>query len=476
MISCGQAHGKNNGKTPDNGGKKPDNNGGNSNNAGFVLESLKLLKEDVDITKTPYEGWVKNSVTTIAPSDFTAMFKVGTKTTAEEIKISKVELPAGKKELAVGVNEITIKIDAKAGSYKAWEKKVKVTRAGDPANDPVPELKSLRVCTTIVTDLTKKPFEVKTNYVFDTLEADNFVAKFKIGNDATIRELPVVMVGSQKKINLTIDQATEVTIKVEAKEGRYKEWTGKVKVTRQKEDAPSTTGNILDWNTNTFAGTLTVEYAVYDDEKKVANLFPIFHKSHSQGAAKATRVLKDKFVYIKLELIKGHTLKKLEVEKVDDSHKKVALEKNDANGFPKDMKDKGYQVRFKMPDYEVVIKPQTSDNVAGGKVYLNYDAFNDGGINAAHATKAEPGLPQPVFHDNTKVPKGNFVYLKYSPLATNKELDRFEVYKKGVHGTKVNLKLAKDGMHESPKQTGYQAYFEMPDYDVEVKLYAKKRN
>ncbi|MGP1438599.1 MAG: hypothetical protein ACTTKH_05960 [Treponema sp.] len=106
----------------------------------------------------------------------------------------------------------------------------------------------------------------------------------------------------------------------------------------------------------TLGGVLKAGYAE-KDEDKVANLIPISNKTRiGGGLANATKVPKDKFIYLQLVLKDGYIFDKFEAHKEGDTSTKVTLEMNDVKGFPKEMKDKGYQARFKIQDYDVKMK------------------------------------------------------------------------------------------------------------------------
>jgi len=464
ILSCGKTAG---GKGGTGGG------GGNTtSDPALTLDSLKF--GTTDITKEPRKLEVEGSVTTVTPANFTAMFKIGKKTTAEKIDISKVELPNG--ELEAGkATVVTLKIDAVKGKHGNWTGTVEITRKKiQPGQEPEPVLTYLRVMTTEV-DIKKKPYEAKTLWNFDTMENNNVRARFKLGSIE--RELPVQVNDGKTKVKLEINKETEVNLTVVAKTGAYKAWTNKIKITRQAQAAQPAAGHTLRWHNMGYKGNLLAQYAEQDDEDREENLPGVFDVDN--GTYTPTKVLKGKWVYLKLTPGKDHKYNGFTIRKETPSSAmvgdEVPHEKSDATGFPKGIKDKGFQVRFRMPDFNVKVFPSTYKEEKGHKV--KWDAHpNKGNLTVQYLKfKHDPFNGdgwQPVVSGQSGVEKGFWVYISWEkgPLGKG-ELKELKIKSK----CKPDLKLETNIPDTLKTILGgnFKGCFEMPDCDVEIEAILK---
>ena len=118
------------------GKKKDDKNANQTGDKDLTIKSVTYEGATVDITdKNLYKLSVANGVTTLDKAKFEVKADFADKKD-QPVPVAEVKLPDGKSTLEVGKNVCTIKIAAKAGSYKAWEKKIEVTRAAAGQTQP----------------------------------------------------------------------------------------------------------------------------------------------------------------------------------------------------------------------------------------------------------------------------------------------------------------------------------------------------
>jgi len=162
--------------------------------------NLTELYDGYDLLDKPYSITVPNNITTIEKGRFRAIFDYGDKTN-EHIPFDSLELENNAAELKIGENTVTLRINAKQGSYKAFSLPISVKRKGLELT--LKELKFkgkvidnsygfyLLTVANKVTTLNKILFEAKFDYgdktdehiPFDALELENNASELKIGNN-----------------------------------------------------------------------------------------------------------------------------------------------------------------------------------------------------------------------------------------------------------------------------------------------------
>ena len=461
-----------------------DNGGNTGGDPELTLDSLKLGTADVDIKKTPHEVTVENTVKTVAPADFTAMFKISKNATAEKINISKADLPAGTSELVAGkATKVTIKVDAVKGKYKEWKADINVTRKAAGNNPPQPKEDPELTLTKLNVSVENKKQDIAgTMTLFvgkdtKTIAKGDFEAEFNIGSKTDAESITISeLVWPTGKTEFDADKITTLTIKVNASKGKYKAWEAKINVFKRTKDQPAN-GNIIEYSAS-GGEELTVRYAEKDDEDDENNLIPIAVGKIAGVWPNpyATKVVEGKWIYLRLKPAKGYKYDKFTYKKLTGGSTGLLpvneTEKSDAKGFPKKLKDAGYQARFKMPNIEVEITAHTNQVQTGHKVKWSNDLNNVGTISVQYGPKPhDTSQVGPVFNDNPQslVPKDKYVYLIWEKGSCKKELKEFKI--KAKCGTvKVETDIP---ANVKATITNIRAFFEMPDCDVEIEAIMK---
>ena len=449
-------------------GKKPSVPSGSE--AELKLDSLKF--GTVDITKTPHEVTVENNVKTVAPNNFTAMFKIGNNAKAEKIDISKVELPAGKTELEAGkATTVTLKVDAVKGKYKEWSVAVNITRkaanggggGGNTGGDPELTLTSLKIGNAEAV-LTKEPYEMTVENTVKTVKAADFTAMFKIGNNPA-KQIPLSAADLPAgTTELAAGKATKVTLKVDAVKGKYKEWKAEINVTRKaaenkpKEDPELTLTKLevsVENKKQDIAGTLTL--FVGKDTKKVEKSdFEAEFKIGSKADAESIKIS---------ELVWPAGKTEFDADKITT----LTIKVNAVKG------------KYKAWEAKINVFKRTKDQPANGHT-IEYSASAGEELTVRYAendneddeNKLIPVAQAKIgFYKNpyaTKIVEGKWVYLKLKPAKDHK-FEKF-TYKKLTGGSTGLLPVEQTEKSDSKdfpkklKYAGYQARFKMPNIEV----------
>lgn len=439
--------------------------------------TVKVGDKTEDITKTPHTLSVENSVKTLAKEAFTAMFKIGDKT--EEVKISKVELPQGKTELDAGqVTVVTIKIDAQAGKHKDWKAEINVTRKATGNNNPTPkEDPELTLTKLQVSVEGKKPYIHGKMTLFvgkDTkkVEKSDFEAEFKIGSKTEAESITISeLVWPAGKTEFDADKITTLTIKVNAVKGKYKAWEAKIHVFKVTKDQPAN-GHTLEYSASE-GEELTVRYAEKDNEDDENNLIPV--EAAKSGFFKnpyATKLVEGKWVYLRLKPAKDHKYEKFTYKKLTGGSTGLLpvekTETSDTQGFPKKLKDAGYQARFKMPNIDVEITAHTNEVQTGHKVKWPITTDKKGDLTVYYLK--DPNNvddKRTLFNDDGRVlaPKGSYVYISWKK--GNNCDKNFKSLKTKTAGVKLETTIPDKIKGPDPD---CKAWFIMPDTDVELDI------
>lgn len=230
--------------------------------ATLTLKSLKIHGVDVDNLNNP-SVMVKDDVTTIEPINVTAKFDYGTQ---HDVEIP-VEIEHGE-DIEAGENIITLKVQESAGEYLAWKKDVVVTKKGTPQNLTLSSLSVHKVACTNIPDapVCEVPQDKTSVTPADVLAQFNYGDKLNKALEVEVLNGATLNPG-ENIINL----------RVPAKQYRYNEWTGSVKVIRKDT-----------------AVDLTLDSLFIHDQEVMNNKvsFKHKHKTVTTSDVKATFILK----------------------------------------------------------------------------------------------------------------------------------------------------------------------------------------
>ena len=462
--------------------RKAANGGGGGGNTGgdpeLTLTSLKIGNAEAVLTKEPYEMTVENTVKTVKAADFTAMFKIGNNP-AKQIPLSAADLPAGTSELVAGkATKVTIKVDAVKGKHKDWKAEINVTRKATGNNNPTPKEDPELTLTKLTVKVENKQPNIAGKMTLfvgkDTkkVEKSDFEAEFKIGSKTEAESITISeLVWPAGKTEFDADKITTLTIKVNAVKGKYKAWEAKIHVFKVTKDQPAN-GHTLEYSASE-GEELTVRYAEKDDEDDENKLIPV--EAAKSGFFKnpyATKLVEGKWVYLRLKPAKDHKYEKFTYKKLTGGSTGLLpvekTETSDTQGFPKKLKDAGYQARFKMPNIDVEITAHTNEVQTGHKVKWPITTDKKGDLTVYYLK--DPNNvddKRTVFNDNGQslVPKGSYVYISWKK--GNNCDKNFKSLKTKTAGVKLETTIPDKIKGPDPD---CKAWFIMPDTDVELDI------
>jgi len=347
-----------------------------------------------------------------------------------------------------------------------------------PSEDPELTLDELKIGEKKA-DITKTPYEIEVENAVKKLEPKDINAMFKYGNKTTAEKVDISKIEGVTELKENV--AVVLTLKIDAVKGKHKEWTKQLKVTRKKASEPPkpqpANGYTLEWSFSSEQGDITVKYAEKDDEDKEDKLVTVNNaKIELKPNPSATKVVKDKWVYLRLKPKKGYKYHSFAIKKEAEGSagQPLPMEKNDAKGFPKALKDKGFQVRFKMPDFNVRIYPEAVKEETGKKIKWDNDVkLGMLGVRYVNANeKHDVSKYNEVGNDSTLVKKGSWVYVSWNnnpPLC-----------EKNLNGLKIKAKCKPNLMLDSnvpsnlkDSDPNFKGFFEMPDCEVEIEIILK---
>jgi len=350
------------------------------------------------------------------------------------------------------------------------------TPTPQPNKDPELTLTKLTVS---VEGKDKNITDTKTLFVgkdTKTVAKGDVKAEFKIGSKADAEPIIISdLVWPAGKNEFDADKITTLTIKVNAVKGKYQAWEAKINVFKRTKPQP-TNGHTLEYSASE-GEELTVRYAEDDKEDDENKLIPVAKaKNGFFTNPDATKLVKDKWVYLRLKPSKDHKYDKFTFKKLTGGSTGLlpeeATEKNDSKDFPKKLKDAGYQARFKMPDIDVEIIAHTTKVQTGHKVKWSTDLDKIGIISVQYGPKPhDTSQVGAVFNDNPNslVPKDKYVYLIWEKGSCKKDLKEFKI--KAKCGTvKVETDIP---ANVKATITNIKAFFIMPDCDVEIEAVMK---
>ena len=179
------------------------------------------------------EDWsvkVPNNKMSVATGDVEAKFTIGSKKTIAP-KVQVQDTPVSLKE-GVPV-EVTLKVPAEKGVHTGWTKTIKVTRATKD------ELGELQLASLFVYNKDVKPLDDLQKLSITIPSHIEQIVKEKI--EPTFRlngeKIDVVWnVSPNLPLNIAEEESKEFTLSVPQKDGKYKAWNCKLKITREKKD------------------------------------------------------------------------------------------------------------------------------------------------------------------------------------------------------------------------------------------------
>lgn len=191
----------------------------------LILKSLSIHGVDVKDLKNPSVE-VENTVTVVEPDNVVAKFDYGTQ---QDVTIP-VTVEHGE-DIEAGENKITLKIAESSGEYLAWKKDVIVIKKGTPQNLTLSSLSVHKVsCRNVPLAPVCEIPQDKTS-----ITPNDILAQFNYGDKVNKVLDVIVLNGGNLKFGENI-----INLKVSAKQYRYNEWTGSVKVIRKEADATLT--------------------------------------------------------------------------------------------------------------------------------------------------------------------------------------------------------------------------------------------
>ncbi|MGP1437776.1 MAG: hypothetical protein ACTTKH_01745 [Treponema sp.] len=203
--------------------RAPKGSGETSSDPELVLASLSIHGKDVeninDMEKLSIT--LRKSYESVSKDNVKAQFILKGKNIDNiEVKVinEPVQLVAGK------VTNVVLLVDTVPGKYKEWKHTVKVTRE---AYDPELDLASLKIHgkdVENINDVNNLEVDVKATKV----EKGDIEASFELDNKPVTVELKV----ENEPVQLEKGKEKLVTLVVDAKPGKYREWKHVVKITR----------------------------------------------------------------------------------------------------------------------------------------------------------------------------------------------------------------------------------------------------
>lgn len=191
----------------------------NDNSALLTLTSLKIHDMNIENLQMP-SLTVESAITSVDSSNVEAKFNYGTQS---NVKID-VTVENGE-ELEGGQNVIILNVAEKANEYVAWRKEVVIMRNAVAQNLT---LSSLSIHKVSCTNVPASPVcEIPQHKAF--IAPGDVVAQFDYGNRKNVHLEVQVLNGAGLKLGENV-----INLRVPAKENRYNEWTGSVKVIRKE--------------------------------------------------------------------------------------------------------------------------------------------------------------------------------------------------------------------------------------------------
>lgn len=192
-----------------------------------VLKLVSLTVHGMSVNKEKPEIELSNNIAEVKSEKIKAVFDYGDKIDQPiTVNVSGGMLKEGE------VTPVQLGVPASSGNYQAWNLTVKIKRLGI-GEDPQPVLTSLKIHKEPVD---RNTWKVSVKNSSKQVRKENVEATFLLSGEVKSLDIEV----ENAPVNLTENAETDVTLKVNAKPGEYKQWKQTVKVTRlAKTDDPA---------------------------------------------------------------------------------------------------------------------------------------------------------------------------------------------------------------------------------------------